>query len=571
MTAVEQPVRSARTNRTGAVEVGEAATDRTFELLAGVPEWWATRASAAGLSGRWLDVEWAIATQMPDDIDVVLAPADLRGLSAYEVGEAYTATLSERERARHGRHYTPESLAAELWAMTKRALGWKRPQALPGLVRDPACGAGALLLPVLRDHLGAAARVDAQVALAGLPNHIAGVDNDEHAVWLGNVLLASQMLPILARTPRARRRPLPALVRLGDGLASSEQRALVTIMNPPYGRVRLSDDERARFSDSLYGHANLYGLFMAAGVDALADQGVMAALVPTSFLAGQYFKNLRAVLVDTAPLREVEFVVNRGGSFDGVLQETCLATFTRARPRRTLVASVNGHVSEVAKVATPRVATPWLLPRRSDDAPVAAAAIAMPLTLSQAGWNVSTGPLVWNRRKEDLRAKPESGALPVLWAADIDGGVVHRDSERDSLRYLVMQGSDERYLVLNEPAVLVQRTTAPEQARRLVSAPLTSETLESWGGRVVVENHVNVLRPTSTLLPPLIDAATLAKLLATETLDRVLRCLSGSVAVSAYELEALPLPSAEVLAAWSKMKAEVFERAVASAYRPVSR
>ena len=71
--------------------------------------------------------------------------------------------------------------------MTKRAMGWKRPQPLDGFVLDPACGAGALLLPVLRDHLGAAARVDAQLALRALPNFIAGIDNDPAAVWLANV------------------------------------------------------------------------------------------------------------------------------------------------------------------------------------------------------------------------------------------------------------------------------------------------------------------------------------------------------------------------------------------------
>ena len=41
---------------------------------------------------------------------------------------------------------------------------------------------------------------------------------------------------------------------------------------------------------------------------------------------------------------------------------------------------------------------------------------------------------------------------------------------------------------------------------------------------------------------PLVAPAALAFLLNSDAVDRVFRCINGSVAVSAYELEALPLP-----------------------------
>jgi adenine-specific DNA-methyltransferase len=56
--------------------------------------------------------------------------------------------------------------------------------------------------------------------------------------------------------------------------------------------------------------------------------------------------------------------------------------------------------------------------------------------------------------------------------------------------------------------------------------------------------------------------------LATRTLDRLTRCISGSVAISAYELESLPLPAREVLAAWEELEGQELEAAVAKAYRP---
>jgi len=337
-------------------------------------------------------------------------------------------------------------------------------------------------------------------------------------------------------------------------------------MNPPYGRVRLSPHDRERFSEVLYGHANLYGVFMAASHQNLAENGVLAALVPTSFTAGRYFEPLRRVLTTSSRLHSIRFVEDRSGVFGSVLQETCMAVFTRSKIRKTRVTSTGSRVSEIAKVATPTGGAPWLLPRRADLAPIAASAAALPARLSELGWKVSTGPLVWNRRRDDLYRHAGAERYVVLWAADIDGGAVHRDPARAATRYLKLHGdADRRVMLLREGSVLVQRTTSPEQRRRLVGAVLSVEMLEELGGAVVVENHVNVLRPATT--DPTLSASLLGRLLATETMDQVVRCISGSVALSAYELESLPLPSLEVLMEWNSLEGPALEVAVADLYR----
>jgi adenine-specific DNA-methyltransferase len=533
-------------------------------VLAGVPQWWERIAGTAGLKGRWLEVHEAIEDFAP--APHVSEPADLAGLTGVEVGARYADALPAGLRARHGRHYTPATLAQHLWTMARLALGQRRRDLpLPGLVSDPACGGGALLLPPLRQHLNAQA-ADPRVTLAELPRLIRGIDADPLAVWIANVALASELLPLLARVPAARRRPLPKLAHLGDGLASGPQ-ARAVVMNPPYGRVRLDEDERTRWESYLYGHANLYSLFLGAGLESLDEEGVLAAIIPTSFLAGRYFASLRAELARQAPLREMTFVEERGGVFAGVLQETCLAAFSRRRVRRTTVSSANGRIVPVARVSSPRGDAPWVLPRRDDDAQIAAAAKGMPLTLESAGWKVSTGPLVWNRRKSDLGPKQGKGKYRVLWAADLDGGKLHSDPQRDDFRWL-SQG-DNSSVLLKEPAVLVQRTTSPEQQRRLVCVELTPKLLREWGGAIVIENHVNVIRPARSV-SPLMSRATLAAVLSTRTIDRLMRCISGSVAVSAYELESLPLPDAATLKMWEPLRGDALEAAVSAAYVPPS-
>src|SRR5215469_13746421 len=267
--------------------------------------------------------------------------------------------------------------------MTRGALTFgPRATRLPGLVRDRACGAGALLLPTLREHIRASARTDAEVALAALPNLIEGIDSDPNAVWLANVAMAAEVLPLLAAVPASRRRPVPSLAWCGDGLGTDTRLARVEMQNPPYGRVRLTLEERQRWSHVLYGHANLYALFIASALEGLDDRGVLGALVPTSFTSGLYFSRLRQTLSIHAPLREAAFVVERDGTFADVLQETCLAVFTRRRAHRTVIVSLNGHIENVAQVKSPRGSGPWLLPRRSDDAPVAAVAANLSLRLA---------------------------------------------------------------------------------------------------------------------------------------------------------------------------------------------
>ena len=59
----------------------------------------------------------------------------------------------------------------------------------------------------------------------------------------------------------------------------------------------------------------------------------------------------------------------------------------------------------------------------------------------------------------------------------------------------------------------------------------------------VVENHLNMIRPRNG--PPQVSPCAVAAVLTSEIVDLVFRCISGSVAVSAFELEALPLPSLE--------------------------
>ncbi len=554
----------------GLRDVASQLLPGTQAVIASIQDWWAGQALQAGLSGRWTDVFHALAAQPPAPIPPAEPLPEINeSTTPAALGQLYVSSLANAERTKGGKHYTPVVLADRLWEMTRAALGLPGAQdlRLTGLIRDPACGAGALLLPPMREHLRASADVDPAITIRGLAARIHGIDEDCWSVWLTNVVLGSTALQTLSRIPEAHRAPIPVLAEAGDGLAAGREKALATIMNPPYGRLRLSVDARADYAHVLYGHANIYGMFMASGAANTRSDGVVACLVPTSFTAGRYFHRLRSYLTETTPLHSINFVEGRNAMFAGVLQETCLVVFRQNATDSVTVTRSNGHLESVAQVPVPKGEAPWLLPRESADASLAAAAARMSMNLGQAGWHASTGPLVWNRRRSDLYARPGKTRAVILWGADIDGGKVHRDKARDDMRFLSLtRKSDPAIMVLREPAVLVQRTTSPEQHRRLTAAELDQDTLDKFGGRVVIENHVNILRPTHA--SPLLTRASLARILQTRTMDRVIRCISGSIAVSSYEIDNLPLPSAAVLASWECLEGEILEQAVAAAYVP---
>jgi adenine-specific DNA-methyltransferase len=62
---------------------------------------------------------------------------------------------------------------------------------------------------------------------------------------------------------------------------------------------------------------------------------------------------------------------------------------------------------------------------------------------------------------------------------------------------------------------------------------------------VIVENHLNMILPAAKRGRPKVGAAVLTAFLNSSIADEAFRCISGSVAVSAFELESLPVPPAD--------------------------
>lgn len=466
--------------------------------------------------------------------------------AAYLISVTYTAMLPDELRSKLGAYYTPPPIAERLVTMATRAgVNWETCRTL-----DPACGGGAFLSAVATPLLAATAGKSPAKRLADIASRLHGFEIDPYAAWLSQVFLETTLMPVCQSAGQR----LPVVVDVCDSLkakepATRDEHYDLVIGNPPYGKVKLPPAQRERYRRSLYGHANLYGLFTDLAVRLARNGGIVAYVTPTSFLAGEYFKSLRALLVASARPVNIDFVSVRKGIFDDALQETLLATYRKTGvylnpPTVHFIAPTDQDALTVEAGGAfdlPEDGGPWQVPRSSEQSRLIARTRTMPHRLKDYGYEISTGPLVWNRHKDQRAAKPGKSALPLIWAESItaDGRFQFRADKKNHAPYFRPKEGDD-WLITRKPCVLLQRTTAKEQSRRLIAAELPASFLEEHKA-VVIENHVNMIRPC--IESPAVSAAVMAGLLNSTMVDAAFRCISGSVAVSAYELENLPLPS----------------------------
>jgi adenine-specific DNA-methyltransferase len=477
----------------------------------------------------------------------------------YFIAGLYPLLLPARERSARGAFYTPSALVTRLLQQaTEQKVDWRTARVL-----DPAAGGGAFLINCavrMRESLMHCAPA---FVLAQIESRLLGFEVDARAARLAQIALEILLADLSSECGRAAR----PMVRVCDTLSAVPSEAFdLVVGNPPYGRITLSQELRRRYARSLYGHANLYGVFTDAALQWTKPGGVIAFLTPTSFLAGQYYAALRGVLAQEAPPAAIDFIHARRGVFDDVLQETLLATYRKGGQRARVQINYldvsedqDITVSRNGTIALPCIPTfPWLAPRDPSHGALISRVEKMGQRLADWGYAVSTGPLVWNRFKSQLRSTLDGPSIyPLIWAEAVtsDGQFKFRALKKNHAPYFELKAGDA-WLLVQQPCILVQRTTAKEQARRLIATELPVQFIKKHDG-VVVENHLNMVRPKGRAKVPL---NVVAALLNSRIVDEVFRCMNGSVAVSAYELEALPLPEVEHLDALTQLVARGAER-----------
>jgi adenine-specific DNA-methyltransferase len=289
------------------------------------------------------------------------------------------------------------------------------------------------------------------------------------------------------------------LISRGDTLAvAKDEGADHEIGNPPFLRLAARDEpsDFERFDDISSGRLNLYAVFVRRGIEALRAEGMLAYIIPASFIGGPEFRKFRKRIRQLAEVLAVDMINGRSTVFTNVVQDTCVLILRKRTNQlvdlKAAYASSNSVSGDGAIVATGKIKLPaddgaWILPGTKAD---------LPSTLSEWGYAPRIGYLVANRQKDRIHKRQAKGRVPLIWAKAIgqDGTFDFAKGAKLREHGWVDVPEDAPY-VARQACVAIQRTSSRNQKKRLTAAAIPSEFIAQHGG-VVAENHVILLLPT---------------------------------------------------------------------------
>lgn len=445
----------------------------------------------------------------------------------YWIGTFYSLLLHPADRRRQAAYFTPPHLAdAIVSLLVKEGFDIQKHSVI-----DPAAGGAAFLSTVAK-----------RMALDGMkPSQIHkklhGIEIDTGLARLSEQLIAK-------RTGKAV--PKEAIVATGDSLRKRvAQKFDLVIANPPYGRIGQTELEPTKWENVCYaGHINKYALFAELSCDLAADGGLVALLLPSSFMAGPLYDRLRAYLRKSGQLLVIGSVPTRNDVFADVAQDVSVLVLRKGTAHKTETPVVFGVFDAIgefkatmAQKLPASTQAPWPTPAKAKGLSVGG------FTLASYEASVKAGYFVWNREGERMHRRCRSPLyVPLVWAKNVKAGSFCKPRSRKGGRTdFVKFEADATTSIIRSNAIILQRTTNSAQKRRLIGARISPSVIEKWGG-FITENHTLVV--TATSLDTLNE---LCLLLNSNAVDQRYRQVSGTASVSVILLRNLDLPNPEVL------------------------
>lgn len=339
------------------------------------------------------------------------------------------------------------------------------------------------------------------------------------------------------------------------------------ILNPPYRKINAGSEHRVALRRAGIETSNLYAGFMFVAACHLRAGGEMVAIVPRSFCNGPYFRPFRKQFFSMMSLRHIHVFEKRNHAFreDYVLQENIIIHAIKGgRDSRVTITTSGGAGFEVDPsrgVSVTEDLTRRTVPYSSvirDVDPDRFVHIAsdgleqgivnrmahVRATLSEIGVEVSTGPVVDFRLKSDLRAEPEEGAAPLLYAAHFQGGTLSWPKTMSKPNAIRLSDKSRKWLWANSGSyVITRRFTAKEERRRIVASVYSADLPGKWIG---FENHLNVFHDDREGMSRSL-AVGLGLFLNCSIVDRYFRQFNGHTQVNATDLRSLRYPDRRTL------------------------
>lgn len=331
------------------------------------------------------------------------------------------------------------------------------------------------------------------------------------------------------------------------------------ILNPPYKKIGSQSPARLLLRQAGIEAVNLYSGFVALALAMLAPGGELVAIIPRSFCNGPYYRPFREFLLARAAIAHIHLFASRDSAFrdDKVLQENVILKLVRDGRQGAVNVSTSTderfgdlctHTIPFERIVLPgdpgqfiHIPTSALHSELEMDASVRH-------SLAEIGVEVSTGPVVDFRLREQLCQQPTADSVALLYPGHFTAhGVQWPRADLKKPNAIRRNVATEKWLYPNGHYCVVRRFSSKEEKRRIVAGVLHPRDI---GGaeKVGFENHLNVFHQGRQGLPETL-AKGLASYLNTDAVDQFFRRFNGHTQVNATDLRLLKYPSREALMA----------------------
>jgi len=205
--------------------------------------------------------------------------------------------------------------------------------------------------------------------------------------------------------------------------------------NPPYFVCRNSDIPE-QYKDYIYGRPNIFGLFILHSLSLLKPGGILALIIPNSFLNSLYYSKIRNYIKDTCTIVKIDdyskqndFMDTDQSTFGLVLQKNMIPI--KASECKYSMLMNGNYVFTIDSIKLNEI-------------------FDKSTTIEKMGLKVRTGQIVWNEVKEDLTDDEDETLLIYNTNISKDNKLELKSFKNDKKKqYIKRNGRIDPVLVVN--------------------------------------------------------------------------------------------------------------------------
>lgn len=280
------------------------------------------------------------------------------------------------------------------------------------------------------------------------------------------------------------------------------------ITNPPYKKLVGSGKILHKFSKIIYGHPNMYLIFLLWALQRIGNNGHIIFLIPQTLRSGLYNHEFRKYLENGYGLEMLYLFDQKSSIFSEVEQKVMILKIRKEHCTKPI--SIRFYERYDGDKPTNTLDMPysaiscktpstnyWQIPRNKISFSIIKKIKEKSVSVgSLKSLSVSTGNYVWNQHKVELRRKNKNGLFPLIYANSVNRYFIRFPSmDRNGGK---MEYSKRLNLQpLSKPAILVKRTTTTDANGKIRASLLGQKFLKTYS-TPYLENHVlyvQILRP----------------------------------------------------------------------------